>query len=357
VFTWVAGARENHEKKVPAPQRAAGDLSLGPTDREIARRVKPARAAWDTFHDVKSETRSFYESAVERTAAHIVANLDEALDLAAMARAAALSPFHFHRVFRGMLGETPLEMHRRLRLERAATQLLSSQTPITTIAFDAGYETHEAFTRVFHEAYGASPSAFRRSAVDPGPGCARPRQVELAAPSSIHFDRTIHHPIQFLGGDIAMDVTIENMPELRVATVHHVGPYPRISEAFQRLGAIAGPGGLLRFPETAMLAIYHDDPETTPVEQLQSDAGVTVPSGVPLPEGLAELRLPGGRYAKMTHVGPYTELGDAWARLMGEWLPKSGHRVGGGSSYEVYRNTPENAAPNELRTDLYLPIA
>jgi len=42
--------------------------------------------------------------------------------------------------------------------------------------------------------------------------------------------------------------------------------------------------------------------------------------------------------------------------LTGEWLPKSGHRVGEGSSFEVYRNTPENEAPNELRTDLYLPI-
>jgi AraC family transcriptional regulator len=147
------------------------------------------------------------------------------------------------------------------------------------------------------------------------------------------------------------------MPELRVTTVHHVGPYNRISEAFQRLGDIAGPGGLFKFPEVAMLAIYYDDPETTPADQLQSDAGVTVAKGALLPEGLIEKRLPAGRYAKTTHVGPYTHLADTWSRLMGEWLPKSGHRVGEGSSYEVYRNTPENAAPNELRTDLYLPLA
>ena len=154
-----------------------------------------------------------------------------------------------------------------------------------------------------------------------------------------------------------MNVTIENMPELRVATVHHVGPYQRISEAFQRLGALAGQGGLLGSPEMAMLAIYYDDPETTPADQLQSDAAVTVPEGVPLPQGLVEKRLPAGRYAKTTHVGPYTRLADTWSRFMGEWLPKSGHRVGEGSSFEVYRNTPENAAPSDLLTDLYLPIA
>ena len=154
-----------------------------------------------------------------------------------------------------------------------------------------------------------------------------------------------------------MNVTIENMPERRVATVHHVGPYNRISDAFQRLGAIAGPAGLLQLPDAAMLAIYYDDPETTPAAELQSDAGITVPNGVSLPEGLVEKRLPAGRYARATHLGPYTKLGDAWSRLMGEWLPRSGNRVGDGSSYEVYRNTPMNAAPDELRTDLYLPLA
>jgi AraC family transcriptional regulator len=154
-----------------------------------------------------------------------------------------------------------------------------------------------------------------------------------------------------------MDVTIEDLPELRVAAVTHVGPYQRISEAFARLGGIAGPAGLVRPPQTRMLAIYHDDPETTPADKLRADAGVTVPEGIPLPEGVHEERLPAGKYARTTHVGPYTLLGDVWSRFMGDWLPKSGHRVGAGFGYEVYRNTPENAAPEQLQTELYLPLA
>src|SRR5437868_222554 len=257
-----------------------------------------------------------------------------------------------------MLAETPLEMHRRLRLERAAGQLLGKDVPVTTIAFDAGYETHEAFTRAFRQAYGTSPSAFRQSSADDHASCARPVLVELSAPSGVHFREENSKPsaIRFAKGEFAMNVTIENMPEIRVATVHHTGPYARISQAFQRLGEIAGPAGLMKSPEAMMLAIYYDDPETTPAEQLQSDAGIAIPKAAPLPDGLSEKRLPAGRYARTTHVGPYTELGDTWSRLMGEWLPKSGHRVGDGSSFEVYRNTPENAPPNELRTDLYLPI-
>jgi AraC family transcriptional regulator len=305
---------------------------------------------------VKTETQSFYEAAVERTIRRITQALDEALDLADLARDAALSPFHFHRVFRGMVGETPLEMHRRLRLERAASQLLAGDAPVTRIAFDAGYETHEAFTRAFHQAYGAAPSAFRNHGTTAG-NCARPPDIELAARSGVHFSTMTKPPaIRFANGETTMNVTIAEMPEFRVATVPHVGPYNRISEAFQRLQAIAGPAGLIH-GRAMMLAIYHDDPETTPAEQLRSDAGLTVPDGVPLPNGLVEKRLPKGRYASTTHVGPYTTLGDTWVRFMGEWLPKSGKRIGDGTTYEVYRNNPQNTPAHELRTDLYVPIA
>ena len=87
---------------------------------------------------MKPDTRSFYEQAVQRAIDHIARSLDEALDLETLARGACLSPFHFHRVFRGMVGETPLEFIRRLRMERAARQLAASPSAVTEIAFDAG---------------------------------------------------------------------------------------------------------------------------------------------------------------------------------------------------------------------------
>ena len=105
-----------------------------------------------------------------------------------------------------------------------------------------------------------------------------------------------------------------------------------------------------------MIAIYHDDPETTPAQNLQSDAGVTVEEEVALPAGLREMYLPAGSYARTTHVGPYDELPDAWARLMGRWLPSSGRRVGHGPSFELYRNTPMDTAPAALVTELYLSL-
>lgn len=154
-----------------------------------------------------------------------------------------------------------------------------------------------------------------------------------------------------------MDVTIETLPARRLATVRHVGPYPQISEAFHRLGTIAGAAGLYARVDPRMLALYLDDPETTPVTELRSDAALVVHDAAPLPEGLGETTLPAGRYARTTHRGAYTGLADAWARLMGEWLPRSGHRVGEGPPYEVYVNDPRTTATEGLRTDLYVPLA
>ena len=105
-----------------------------------------------------------------------------------------------------------------------------------------------------------------------------------------------------------------------------------------------------------MLAIYHDDPETTPESELRSDAALSISSTATVPDGLGTTTIPAGRYARATHVGPYEGLGDAWAQLMGEWLPQSGFRVGEGVSYELYLNNPTNASKESLRTELYLPL-
>ncbi len=310
---------------------------------------------------MKAETRSFYEAAVERAAHRVIVMLDDALDLELLAREAALSPFHFHRVFRGMIGETPLELHRRLRLERAALQLRQSSQSITAIAFSAGYETHEAFTRAFRSAYGCAPSTFRSPpSVDAESTHRRTtsQSIQLAARSGIHYSAEGRRPtIVFARGGVSMQVSIEQLPSLRVACVRHVGPYLEIGQAFGRLGAIAEGSSAFAAPDTLMLAIFHDDPESVAPSQLQSDAGLTIAEGVPLPDGLQETRITAGRYARATHQGPYEGLNDAWSRLMGEWLPSSGHRVGEGRGFEVYRNTPMTAAPEALLTDLYLPIA
>jgi AraC family transcriptional regulator len=299
---------------------------------------------------MKPDTRSHYAMIVQRTIRRITGHLDEALDLDTLAGEAGVAPFHFHRIFRGMVGETALELARRLRLERAAGQLASTDRPVTAIAFDAGYEAHEAFTRAFRMHYDSSPTLFRARKY--------PR-IELTARSGVHFhvDGTVDAFIPRDSGGQHMQVEIKAIPALRLATVRHIGPYNQIPLAFEQLGQLLGAvAANLRTAGSAMIAIYHDDPETVPLDQLRSDAAVSVPDDFALPDGLTEAPVSAGRFARTVHVGPYEQLGDTWARFMGEWLPASGHRVGSAPSYEIYLNDPRMTPKSELRTELYIPL-
>ena len=154
-----------------------------------------------------------------------------------------------------------------------------------------------------------------------------------------------------------MDVTIKQLPALRVAAVRHVGPYDQIAEAFGKLGEIAQQHGLFPESDETLVALYYDDPQTTPAAKLRSDAGIIVGEGPALPGGLSEQRLPAGSYASTIFVGPYDQLPDAWRRLMSEWLPQSGHRPAASASYELYLNNPHTAKPEDLRTELRIPLA
>jgi AraC family transcriptional regulator len=152
-----------------------------------------------------------------------------------------------------------------------------------------------------------------------------------------------------------MKVEIVQQPTLRLASVRHVGAYTRIPEAFQRLNDLATAAGLSN-SDTLLVGVYHDDPSTTPEEKLRSEAAITIPAKTKIPRGLTELVIPAGRYAHTTHVGPYTGLGEVWGYLRNDWLSRSGEKLGDGMSYEIYRNTPMNAKPHELVTDVYFSL-
>ena len=112
---------------------------------------------------MRESTVEDYQQRLLRVLLHIQNHLDASLALDELADVAHFSPFHFHRIFRGMIGESVKEHVRRLRLERAAHRLRFTGQPVTEIAFDAGYQQHEAFTRAFRAMFEQSPTEFRKT--------------------------------------------------------------------------------------------------------------------------------------------------------------------------------------------------
>lgn len=307
-------------------------------------------------------TLSHYEALVLVALRQVVQGLDDALDMSLLAAPACMAPLHFHRVFKGLVGESPLQLQRRLRLERAAWQLAHGTQGVLPLALAAGYDTHEAFSRSFRSAFGRTPSEHRAQA-RAAPGRTVTLSHHIQAACSLHVEglqvplpddlRTLlqHH------GVLTMDVLIDVCPALRVAALPHVGPYNTIGEAFSRLGERAGAAGLLsRDAPPEMVAIYYDDVDTVPADRLRSAAGLIVPEVVELPPGLDAVRLPSGRWASVLHRGPYSGLGDAWERFVGQWLPASGQRLRSAECYERYLNDPGTVEPQQLQTRLFLPL-
>ena len=84
---------------------------------------------------MKRATREDYRQRIQRVLGHLQTHLDEALVPADLAQIACFSPHHFHRIFRGMVGESVMQHVRRLRLERAALRLKHGDRSVTAIAF------------------------------------------------------------------------------------------------------------------------------------------------------------------------------------------------------------------------------
>ena len=102
-----------------------------------------------------------YAERVNLAIDHVVGHLGEPLRLADVARAARLSPFHFHRVFQVLVGETLAEFVKRLRLERALVLMAHGpRSSLTTIALACGFSSSSDFSRCFKQRYGTAPSTF-----------------------------------------------------------------------------------------------------------------------------------------------------------------------------------------------------
>lgn len=289
-----------------------------------------------------------YKQRLLRVLVHIQQDLDDPLALDGLAAIACFSPYHFHRIFRGMIGESVMEHLRRLRLERAASELRLGQRAVTEIAFRAGYESHEAFTRAFKASYGIAPIYFR----------AKRRLAPLPRiPSGVHYAEG-GVPTHFKTRRSAMfplPIEIKTVESFRVAFMRHNGPYSTVGSTWDRLLVRLGKEGWIA-GDSQFIGICHDDPEITPQAKLPYDACVNVGARFAPWDEIGLQIIAGGRYAVTTHFGAYHRLGQTYAKLLGQWLPRSGYTVRAAPCFEVYLNSPENAKPSDLLTDVYLPV-
>lgn len=274
-----------------------------------------------------------YQDRIDRVIAHLRQNLSGDLSLDALADIAALSRFHFHRIFAAMTGETVAEAVRRARLNRASQLLAATRRPLAAIAAEVGYPNSDSFSRAYREAFGHTPGQTRRDGVMPKPLLPNRKGV-----IPMH------------------DVAIRTLPDLRLVALPHVGPYFQIGQTFDALMRRIGQAGLMARLAGPAVGVYHDDPSSVPASELRAHAGMQLADAAPVPPEFDDVTLPGGRCAVLTLKGPYTGIPAAWTWLYGDWFPASGEEPADRAPFEIYRNSMADTAPADLVTEICVPL-
>jgi len=282
---------------------------------------------------MNSKTQESYLSRIERVQAYIADHLDQDLDLDHLSEVACFSHYHFQRICHGVIGETVMQTVRRMRLHRAASELIRTSSDISGIADRAGYGSIEAFSRAFKSSYGHAPRSYRVQTQD--------------APSFSY---------QMKESTDMFDVEIQAVEKMKLAAIAHHGDYMEIGKTFDAAAMWATKNNLLN-ASTRSIGIYYDDPSAVKAEDLRSEAGFVVDKDYEdKSAGVRTLSIAGGNYAILQFKGPYAELETAYKWLFGPWLAESGYEAADEPVFECYLNDPRTTPPTELLTNICLPL-
>lgn len=277
-----------------------------------------------------------YANRLQKAVDYIGTRLDTPISLDEISAHSCLSKYHFHRLFTAFTGLSLHQYIRWLRLKRAAHQLIAyKEQSILTIAINAGFDSHEAFSRAFKKTCGLSPAQYRSS--HDGSYWSKP---PYCIPNS---------------GSRKMNVEIRTIDKTKLAVIEHRGNPNAMAQSINKLITWAKnqPIDLKPRPGDAFGFAY-DDPNTTPPENFRFDLALRVPNNFNLNQEVVEKYLPQGRYAVALHEGSHSRIGDTVYRLYRDWLPQSNEQLGELPCIFCYLNFEHEVAETELQTECWL---
>jgi AraC family transcriptional regulator len=279
----------------------------------------------------------------------VVSHLGEPLRLEDVSRAALLSPFHFHRVFRALVGTTLADFVRRLRIEKALGLMVHSRkSSLTTIALVCGFASSSDFSRSFKQRFGVPPSAFD---IDRWRNDHRAELEALVegAVGKLQIDRLPprHNPDGF-------KVKIRQLPPRTVAYIRVLNPYrgDAVVKAIERLSAWAERHSLA---DGQWLGYQWDDPEIAALVDCQYYAAVEAEHFVPKGE-IGRFRFPPMTVAEVEIRGGLELELRALQWLFGSWLPRSGYVPDDHPCFEAWIGRPFAHGLEHFELRVHLPI-
>jgi len=259
-----------------------------------------------------------------------------------LARVAAFSEQHFHRVFAAQVGESVHRYIARIRLEQAANQLMFDQrSKVIDIALKCGYKSLSTFTRTFKAHMGMSPGEWRKHhATSTKPDF---MQVPEIADG---FNRIAHTPLP-------RPAIIETNPK-RVAYIRHQGYNRGIQQTWQTMLLWAYEH---QFNGDNQFALLHSNPALIPLEHCRYVACIEIDKPLLKRSKVNSLIIPGGLHARFHLTGIYGEFIPYLSRIMTEWAPTSGFKLKTTPAWVEYKMNQFMDENGRFDVFLFLPVS
>jgi AraC family transcriptional regulator len=270
-----------------------------------------------------------------------------------------------------MTGEPLNQFIQRLRIEKAARQLSDNpKKSITVIALDCGFSGSAPFARAFKDYFCMSASEWRKQ-INEKSKIGKPKSKNSQTNSKtgkasgwkddyikgVTFNITRRKNMK---SKSTLQVQVRELPDRPVAYVRHIGPYKGDDKLFRglfhQLMSWAGPRDLLKFPETQILIVYHDNPEITEDQKLRTSVCITVPPETKTDGVIGSMTVPAGKYACARFELLPHEYQQAWDTLCGEWLPDSGYQPDDRPCFEWCLNNPDEHPEHKHIVDICIPV-
>ena len=266
-------------------------------------------------------------------------HLDETLTLESLSEVAVCSKYHFHRIFKSFTGISIMQYVLLSRMKRASFRLaFEPQVSVTNIAFEASFESLEAFSRAFSRLFKQTPTQFRK----------QPewkvwhKQFEFKSPTI---------------GEHPMNVRIIDFAKRDIAFITHKGSPELVYESSAKFIAWRKSSGLSPIKSSETFGIPYSDPSDTPEEEFRFDIAGSHQGVVPENAyGVQSGTIQSGRCAVVIHKGSHHSIGDSIRYLYQTWLPESGETLREYPCFFKYLNFVHEVDECDLLTEVYLPI-
>lgn len=303
----------------------------------------------------KLSTAEEYSRRINVVIEYINNHLEEEISLDKLAGLSNFSSYHFHRITHAVLGEPIGAFITRMRVETAARLLRYSDMPIREIAYKVGYDVPSSLSKAFKSFYGISPNDYRNNKTY---SIMKPIQVNL---------------------DLKLEQRVETLKPMQVIYIHCQGEYKKVDYcgAWKKLWNFVREQNLFTEDISDIcknskkeeilqnicqkaginhICIYHDDPKVTEADKQRTDVCLSINTKVE-PKGEIGIKMiEGGKYAIFSYKGSYDKLSMVYDTIYGKYIFEMKHQLASRPGFEVYLNDPECTKPEDLITEIYVPI-